>query len=275
MKKQLPLFLCLWLLIQYSFSQNTIVLKGIIYDTNATPIENAHISNETKKTGTISNINGEFSISVHDGDWIQISNIEYITKKIRLKRGNLQEGFLRVHLIPRNNLLEEAVITKQLKGALTSDLLKPKKDSIREQMKQLIGSIKNIPHKEIMDMNIGADEQHLKKPDNAQLLTDPIARNAGLPPKTIGIPDPYLEKKRALRKKINFKECFPNRLLLLLGKDFFFVKLKIPKEKYHHFLTYCDPLGIETLFKEEKHLALLKILLKESKSYLIIIENNK
>jgi hypothetical protein len=61
----------------------------------------------------------------------------------------------------------------------------------------------------------------------------------------------------------------------MFGEQFFFVKLKIPKEKYFHFLEYCAPLNIETLYKEEKFLDLLKILLKESKSYLLLLENNK
>ena len=275
MKKHLHVCACLWILIQYSFSQNTLVLKGVIYDTSSSPIEHVHIYNETAKVGTTSNKKGEFKISVSEGDWLKISNIQYISKKIRIKKGNLRTGFLQVHVIARNNLLKEVELTKPLKGTLTSDILKPKKDSISAQMELLIGSIMDIPFEEIMNMDIGADEQHLKKPDNAQLLTDPISKTAGLPLVKIALPDPYVEKKRALREKINFKERFPNRLLQLLGEDFFFIKLKIPKEKYHHFLSYCDSLGIETLFKEEKHLELLKILLKESKSYLIVIENNK
>lgn len=228
MKQQLQIFIFLWILIQYSFSQNTLVLEGIIYDTSSSPIEHMHIYNETTKTGTISNKKGAFKISVSEGDWLHISNIQYISKKIRIKKGNLHEGFLQVHVIVRNNLLEEVVVEKKLKGRLTSDLLKPKKDSIKAQMEMLIGSIMDIPHKEIMNMAIGSDEQHLKKPDNAQLLTDPISKNAGLPLSTIKISDPYLEKKRALRKKINFKEGFPRQLLKLLGEDFFFIKLKIP-----------------------------------------------
>ena len=275
MRKHQKLYLCFGLLIQTVFSQNTLVLDGVIYDASSSPIENVHIYNETSNKGTISNKQGKFSISVKESDWLHISNIQYISKKIRVKKGNLQEGFLRVQLIPRNNLLEEAVITTELKGRLTLDLLKPKKDSIKAQMEMLIVSIMDIPYKDIMNMTIGKDEQHLKEPDNAQLRTDPTTKNADISLAKKRLSDPYLEKKRALRKKLNFKEGFPRQLLKLLGEDFFFIKLKIPKEKYHHFLTYCDSLGIETLFKEEKHLALLKILLKESKSYLTVIENTK
>ena len=179
MRKHQHLYLCIGLLIQSVFSQNTKVLRGIILDADSAPIEQVHIYNETTKKGTISNKKGQFSISVNERDWLHISNIQYISKKIKVKKGNLREGFLRVHLIPENHLLEEAVITTKLKRRLTLDVLKPKKDSIREQMTQLIKTINSIAHKKIMNMPIGADEQLLKKPNNAQLLTDPIAKNTG------------------------------------------------------------------------------------------------
>ena len=78
-----------------------------------------------------------------------------------------------------------------------------------------------------------------------------------------------------MRKELNFKESFPEKLKKLFGDHFFFVRLKIPKDKYYHFLAYCNSLGIEELYKNNKHLDILKILLKESKSYILLLENNK
>ena len=92
---------------------------------------------------------------------------------------------------------------------------------------------------------------------------------------SIGIPDRALEAKKARRRDINFKESFPGKLMHLFGARFFFVKLKIPKDNYYPFLQYCNPSGIERLFKDKKHLEILKILLKESKSYLLLLENDK
>lgn len=274
MEKKLLSLIFILTTIPFSFSQEKRVpLTGVIYNTVTQPIENTHILNLTTKTGTISDKNGVFNIHVKSGDWIQISNIQFRTKKIKLKKGNIKEGILNVYLIPVTNVLEEAVIQKKLKGDLTADMLRNKKDTIREKMASILEYIKNIPHEDIMNMKIGADERHMKKPRNAQLSTDPVAKFAGLPPETIGIPDYALIAKRALKKKLNFKESFPNKLKQLLGERFFFVKLKIPKEKYYQFLQYCTPLGIERLFKEQKYMELIKLFLLESVAYKKMIEN--
>ena len=276
MEKKLLSLIFIFTTLQFSFSQEKrIHLKGVIYNTVSRPIENTHIVNLTTKVGAISDKNGAFNIPVKNGDWIQISNIQFRTKKIKLKKGNINEGFLSIYLIPVTNLLEEAVLKKKLKGDLISDMLKNKKDTIREKMNSILAYIKSIPHEEIMNMKIGADERHLKKPRNAQLSTDPVAKFAGLPPETIGIPDYYLLAKRALKKELNFKESFPNKLKQLFGEQFFFVKLKIPKERYYHFLQYCNPLGIERLFKDEKHMELLTLFLKEGPLYLKLIAVSK
>jgi len=276
MKKKLLSLIFILTAHLFSFSQEkTTLLKGIIYTTSSRPIENTHIVNLTTKVGTISDKNGVFNIPVKNGDWIQISNIQFQTKKIKLKKGTLQEGILSVYLIPVTNLLEEAVLTKKLKGDLASDMLKNRKDTIREKMNSILAYIKSIPHEEIMKMKIGANERHLKKPRNAQLSTDPVAKFAGLPPKTIGIPDYYLLAKRALKKKLNFKESFPNKLLQLFGPQFFYVKLKIPKDRYFHFLQYCTPLGIEQMYKDQKYMKLLTLFLKEGPLYLKGIKDHK
>lgn len=276
MEKKILSLIFIFTTLQFSFSQEKRTqLKGVIYNTVSQPIENTHILNLTTKQGTISNKKGAFTLFVKDGDWIQISNIQFRTKKIKLKKGTIQEGILSVYLIPVTNLLEEAVLQKKMKGDLVSDMLKNKKDTIREKMNSILAYIKSIPHEEIMKMKIGADERHLKKPRNAQLTTDPVAKFAGLPPETIGIPDYYLLAKRALKKKLRFKEDFPNKLKQLFGAHFFYVKLKIPKEKYYHFLQYCNPLGIERLFKDEKHMELLTLFLKEGPLYLKLIEVSK
>ena len=105
--------------------------------------------------------------------------------------------------------------------------------------------------------------------------TDPTRKFAPVTLVSASMPDKSLIKKRAQRKRLNFKESFPYLLKKLFGEEFFFVKLKIPKEKYFHFLSYCNPLGIEQLYKEGRRLELLKVLLKESKSYLLLLEKSK
>ena len=80
------------------------------------------------------------------------------------------------------------------------------------------------------------------------------------------------ERLWALRKKLARKKEFPYKVLSELGEQFFFKKLKIPVDRYFHFLEYCNPLGIENLHKEGKLLELIKIFEKESIPYLKIIK---
>ncbi|WKD86394.1 hypothetical protein KCTC32516_01769 [Polaribacter huanghezhanensis] len=115
----------------------------------------------------------------------------------------------------------------------------------------------------------------IKEKGDATYLTDPTMKNVATTILSVAIPDKSSIKKRANRKKINFKEQFPEKLKNLFDEHFFFVQLKIPKQNYYHFIAYCNPLGIEELYKNKKQLEILKILLKESKSYLLLLEKRE
>ena len=87
----------------------------------------------------------------------------------------------------------------------------------------------------------------------------------------VEIPFKYSERLWALRRDLAFKKSFPARILNELGQKFFFEELKIPVEQYYHFLEYCNPLGIEKLYKDGNILAVIEILKKEQIEYLKII----
>ena len=246
---------------------NRVLIKGVIKNPSLAPIVNAHIVNLTTKVGAISNKNGAFNIPVKEGDWLQVSNIQFITKKVKIKKGSLKERVLLIYLIPVENELEEAVIKKKMKGVLSLDRIDQEKDTVPKVDKKYSNFSK-------MDLSI-KKVKNLQDKTNAQYHTDPTMKNVAVSIVSVGIPDNSSKKKRAQKKELNFKENFPNKLKQKFGEHFFFVKLKIPKGKYFHFLQHCEPLNIERLFKEENYIDLLKILLKESKSYLLLIENNK
>ncbi len=270
-KKILSLFF-FYLIIQNSFSQeNRVEINGIVINPSSKRIKNSHILNLSTRKGTVSNNEGSFTIKAKVGDWIQVTNIQYQVKKIRITTGVIKEHFLRVFLFPAINLLDEVEVKKKMKGHLALDRIGNKKDSIEEKMKSLLDIIMAMGYANIMNMGIGNDERHLQKPSVTPGILPGLKGVGG----SATIPYADLKKKRANRKKINFKEQFPENLKNLFGEHFFFVQLKIPKEKYYHFLAYCNPLGIEELYKNKKHLDILKILLKESKSYLLLVENSK
>lgn len=276
MIKKLPTFLyilCVVCMHCEMSAQNTrVLIEGTIKNPDSRTIKNAHIVNLTTKVGTISNTNGTFSISVKIGDWIQVSNIQFQTKKIKIKAGNFKERNLIIYLIPVTNLLEEAELKKKMKGSLSLDLLKNKKDTLPKIDEDYYNFSKmdfTTIDKSIKQVN------KMKELGSSIQKTDPTRKFAPITLVSASMPDKSLIKKRAQRKRLNFKESFPYLLKKLFGEEFFFVKLKIPKEKYFHFLSYCNPLGIEQLYKEGRRLELLKVLLKESKSYLLLLEKSK
>lgn len=266
-KKLLTLFF-FYLLFQTSFSQEKRVeINGVVLNPSSKALKNSHILNLTTNSGTISNTDGTFTISAKKGDWLQITNIQFHSKKIKIAQNIHQERFLHVYLLPILNQLDEVKIKKKMKGFLSLDRINTPKDTIGD----LVKGIMSIPYKEIMGMGVGNDERHLRKPTvKPGILAGFKGIGGGIP-----IPDNRLIAKRKLKKEIRFKENFPVQLKKIFGEHFFLVRLKIPKEKYYHFLEYCNPLGIEELYKSRKHLDILKILLKESKSYLLLLENNK
>ena len=272
MEKKLVSFFFFFFFIQLSLSQEKRVeINGIVINQSSKALQNSHIINLSTNQGTVSDELGRFIIRVKIGDWIQITNIQFHSKRIRITRSNISERFLRVYLLPILNQLEEVEIKKKMKGNLSLDRINKRKDTIGEQMKSLIDKIMALGFDRIMKMGIGSDERHLQKPSVAPGLLPGFKGVGG----SAIIPYADLKKKRADRKFINFKERFPEKIKLLFGEHFFFERLKIPKNNYYHFLEYCNPLGIEELYKNKKHLEILKILLKESKSYLHLLENSK
>ena len=89
------------------------------------------------------------------------------------------------------------------------------------------------------------------------------------------IPFKYSERLWALRKDLEFRKNFPKMLLSEFGEPFFENDLKIPTEKYYNFLEYCNPLGIESLFKQNRKIELINVLKKESVSYLLFLNKNE
>lgn len=106
-----------------------------------------------------------------------------------------------------------------------------------------------------------------KAPDTRK-QTDPTAKFAGVGGGFSSGLDKYAMEKRRKRKEIAFKENFPKMLISEFGSSFFFNDLKIPKEKYYHFLEYCNPLDIELLYKNGNVLEVIKILQEQSITYL-------
>lgn len=265
MNKKL-LFLFLLLPFWAASQNNREILYGVVNDTDGV-LADVHIINLNTKQGTHTNKEGVFRVFAKEKDIIQISFVGYETKIITLTEANFGLSDNKFPLQKSNIELDEVVVKRHnLTGNLSADIKQVPKDTIAEIVDNLESSILNLDYEAIMNMPIGADEIHLAKPSTV----------GGFSGVGGGIPIPYKKdiERRKLKKDISFKEKFPQKILTLLGKDFFFNQLKIPKDKYYHFIEYCSFKNIEELFKNEEILELIRTLQEESITYHKVIKQH-
>lgn len=265
MKKSFTILLLLSICLNLTAQSKRVEITGTLFDLNSKGIESAHIINLNTNIGTISNSKGIFKLKVKEGDWIKITNLLYKQKTLKVTKTNIKTKSKIVYLISTINELEEIEIKRKMVGFLNQDRIKNAKDTTKKVDKDFYDFSK---------MDLKPEKKVYTKAD-AIYNTDPTIRNAPVSIVSATIPNLRLKRRRKLKKKLAFKASLPEELKTLLGEDYFFKKLKIPKEKYHHFIDYCTYVGIEQLYKDKKYVDLLKILLKESKSYLLILENGK
>lgn len=267
MIKKLLLPSILFLCITYSFSQEQRkIISGKVIDSIGV-VKNANIINLKTRQGTFSNNQGLFRIFVADGDTLSISSVQYNTKKIVISEKILNKKEVTVSLKSNVYSLDEFDLKRHnLMGRLgvdTKDVPNNKKDS-------LLRNVMDFSNVDFSEKDFTIDEISKAKGPIVNTMAGAISM-AGSGASTV-IPFKDSERLWALRKKLALRKAFPYKILSELGEKFFFDELKIPLDKYFHFLEYCNPLGIEDLHKNGKLLELIKILRAESISYHKIIK---
>ena len=262
----------LFLLFAFIFQINTFsqerkkLITGSVKDSLGIVI-NANIINQNTKQGTFSNDNGLFRIFVSKNDTIRISSVQHVTKKIVITERIFEDETLPVELKSTVYTLNGIEFRKnQLKGSLGLDVKvvpKNEKDS-------LLRNAMDFSNVDFSKPDNTIDEIKKVKPPIVNTMEGAMPM-AGAGAK-IGMAFKYSERLWALRKKLEQKKNFPYKILSELGDQFFFDELKIPVDNYFHFLEYCNPLGIEDMYAKGRTLEIIKILKRESKSYLKIIK---
>ncbi len=242
-------------------------LFGIVYDENGV-LENAHIVNFTTNQATFSNENGEYRIFAKPNDSIRYTSIGYKTIFETLTKEDFNTYRKRTTLEKQDYELDEVLLqTNELSGELGKDLKKVKGDKNLE-IARAATNFSNVNYD-----NYKSDDHISKHVKPTIARSDPTTAFQGVGTTTV-IPFKEIENIKKLRQELALKENFPSKLLNELGEEFFFIELKIPSERYYHFLEYCNPLGIEKLYQDRKMLKLIKLLRKEHKNYLKLIEKS-
>lgn len=265
MYKKLLLYTFLFTLQLTVFSQNKpLLIKGFVKDSLGVVVD-ANILNLKTFEGTFTSEYGVFEILASKGDSIQISSVPHINKKVKITEENYNAQQIEIVLKIDITILDEIELRQNnLIGILDLDSKKvplKKRDSILNTNIDYINKAKKGKlEPDFIDTNV-------KPPENN---VDPTSKFVGAGA-TINMSNPLLKKERAKKAYLAYRTAFPKILINDLGEDFFFVKLKIPKDRYYHFLEYCNPLGIEDLYRKNKKLEVIKILKKEHIPYLKII----
>lgn len=268
MLKKILLFFILIIISFSNYSQKRrALINGKITDSLST-VKNANIINVKTNQGTFSSDNGEFRMFVKEGDSLRISSVQHFTKFVIIKKQNIAEKIINLKLQYKTIILDTFELKRHdLSGRLGIDTKAvpiDKRDSIlRAKM-----DFSDVD----MDVVGPIDAMDLVAPPINN--TDPTAQFAGAGAALV-MPFKHSERLWALRRELERKKEFPYKIISELGEKFFFEKLKIPVERYYHFLEYCNPLGIEQLHKDGKVLDIIKIFQEESKGYLEIINKEE
>ena len=148
MKKQVKWSIRLLALLICSFSalsiqaQNTINVKGTVYDSNKEPLIGANVSQKgNSSNGTITNIDGQFILNVSDpNSTLVFSFIGYQTQEVALQG----RSEIRVTLIEDSKALDEVVVVgygTQKRGHLTGSVSSV---SAKELLKAPMQNVSNL-----------------------------------------------------------------------------------------------------------------------------------
>lgn len=266
LKKLLLSSLLLFLVTYVSGQERKKLITGKVSDSLGI-VKNANIINLKTKQGTFSSDGGLFRIFVSKGDTLRFSSIQHQIKKVVITDAIFENKEISVRLKSNIYTLDEFNLKRHnLMGILGADSKDVPKD-VRDSLLRNFLDFSNVDFSEI-DPTVDAIEK--VRPPVVNTMEDAIQMaGAGA---AVVMPFKDSERLWALRRKLAQKKAFPYKVLSELGEKFFFDELKIPIERYFHFLEYCNPLGIEDLHKEGRILELIKILRTESVSYLKIIK---
>lgn len=268
MYKKLPLFLLLCTLTTCLFSQEKRkLITGKVQDSLGV-IKNANIINFKTKQGTFSSNDGLFRIFVSKGDSLSVSSVQHTPKIMVITERVLKQKNLIVTLKAATYTLTEFELKRHnLMGRLGID----SKDVPRNVQDSLLRNVMDFSNVDFSQKDFEIDAIDKARPPIVNTMAGAIPMIGG--GAGASIPFKGSAKLWALRGDLAQKKAFPYKVLSELGEKFFFDELKIPVDKYFHFLEYCNPLNIEKLHKEGKLLEVIKILRTESISYQKIIKN--
>lgn len=267
MKKRI-LLIAIFITVQAIAQNPRKYLFGKIFD-KVGALPNVHIINSKTLKATYANDQGEFKIQAQAGDSLRFSYVGYETKFVVLNKKHFSIGDNIFDIDKTTYTLDEIELRRNdLLGSLSADVRETPKDRKDEALRRTMDFSD-------VDMTIVEPDDHIDERVRPEVVnTDPTRQFVGAGG-SVNMPFGYSERLWRLRRELAFKKGMPAKMMNEFGEKFFFEELRIPPEKYYHFLEYCNPLGIENLYKKGKKMEVIKILQHESKSYQQVLKKLK
>jgi hypothetical protein len=243
-------------------------IKGkIIIEGN--DIEGVTVSNSSSGVGTVTNENGEFTISVALNDLIEIRALKYQNIDVKINKDVLESKSLSIFLIEEVNKLDEIVIkSKRLTGNLKVDIDRVKKFYPKRNViyfgikKEEATNLKQLGKYQNDNIRMQSPTENFTDGLNIVNVVDqlliPLFRSEVKDKKAVGIPE-----VPALSIKYYFGSTF-------LAENF-----NIPKHRIEEFIRYVeedDSFDFD-LLNYGHEIEFLELLTKKSKMFLEIKKN--
>ncbi len=270
MAKKLLLSITLLFICSLTYGQinDKFWIYGKVVDSSGV-VKNANVINLRTNQGTFSNDFGDYKMIVSIGDTLQFTSVQH-EKVVRvINKFIYSSEVLDVFLPKKTYALDEVVVKRHdLDGYLALDKKKTPEDKKGDALRRTMDFSK-------VDMRVRYDGDHIDQKVRPHIVrTDPTAAFVGAGA-AVAFAFKHSERLWALRRQVEFQAAFPNMLISEFGEKFFEDDLKIPKNKYYHFIEYCNPLGIESLYQQNRKIEVINILRTESKKYIKLIEQEE
>lgn len=255
MQKNYLIFIILWLTASFAFSQDTNrieVFGKIIVD--SVDVEGVTIYNTSSNKGTVTNIEGQFSIEVALNDRVEVSALQFENFVIVINEDVMSSKIMTVFLVERINKLDEVVILPYgLSGNLSVDVKSIK--TFNPDLDALYFGIQNMDEYEFSDdyksevVNLAMEEGYYYNGADVvaiiELILKPIFKSKPKDKSNAYDSYQYLTDKYSLSYLIR--------------------NLNIPKESASEFVYFVEDNGFDKdLLKEGNELQFLGFLIDKS-----------
>ncbi|MFI1745433.1 carboxypeptidase-like regulatory domain-containing protein [Thalassobellus sediminis] len=262
MKKIILVLLILTSLHSVSQTLNSVEAKGkVIVESN--DVAGITIFNTSLNKGTISDENGEFTLTVRLNDVIEVSALQFQNIKFNVNKDIIASKTIKIFLIEQINRLDEIILLpNNLSGNLQTDmqetkLFKPKLDALYY----------GIKHKEEFEF----ESDYKTKVENTAIATQHVAMVNGLNIKNVvdQLLLPLFRSKAHNKKEKGIPEVPVEAVKYYFGSDFLVDNFNIPEHRVEEFIAYVEGSDFDfSLLNYGKEMEFLELLHKKSLEFL-------